>query len=117
MLVQVHSAEAPMLRKNLRLCLDCFFAGAAVPVVFLVLWNWHFEHASFAAQDRFLRAAVTLWPTSLQILVVPHGESSIGYGVTIAIMVVQNAILYAIIGLVVHWLVARMRHPRIKQAH
>lgn len=106
-----------MQRRTFHIVLDFFFIGAVVPVVLLSIWRSFFEHAAVVAQERFLQIAMVLWPTGLQILVVPHGENALGHDLAIAIMVVQNAILYSTLALVVHWLVARMRRARVPQVH
>ncbi len=106
-----------MQRKTLHLVLDFFLIGAAVPVILLVIWRLFFENAPVAAQTYFLKIAMVLWPAGMQIMVVPHLEGSFGISLTIAILILQNAILYSIVALIVHWLVARMRHRRIPQAH
>jgi hypothetical protein len=106
-----------MQRKTLHLALDFFLLGAAIPLILLVLWQLSFAHAGIVAQDRFLQIAMALWPAGMQMMFVPHGESWFGHALAIFIMIVQNAILYSIIALVVHWLVARIRHQRIPQAH
>ncbi len=105
------------MQRRLRFALDFFLVGAAVPLVLLFVWQTFFANARLIVQDRFLQVAMVLWPTGLQILVVPHWHGIYGMAFTIAILVVQNAILYSIIALVVHWLVARVRHSRIPQVH
>lgn len=99
-----------MQRNILRLAVKFFRLGAAIPLILLLLWRVFFERAPLGVQKRFLDFAFLLWPTGMEILVVPHLEGSIGHVLTIAIMVIQNAVLYSIIALLVHWIVSRMRH-------
>lgn len=106
-----------MQRRTLRIALDFFRLGAAIPLVLLLLWRMFFEHARVGVQDRFLDLAFVLWPTGIQILVLPHPESSFGHVLTIAILVIENAILYSVVALAVHWIVARVRHVHLRHSH
>jgi len=99
-----------MQRSTKNLAFLFFRLGAAVPLVLLLLWRMFFEHATVAVQDLFFNLAFVLWPTGIQILVVPHPQGSIGSALTIAILIVQNAILYSVAALLVHWIVVRVRH-------
>jgi hypothetical protein len=100
-----------MQRKTWHIATDFFIVGAAVPILLLLVWTQFFEHgASIAVQEAFLKVAFVLWPTGMQILVVPHFEAGSGHTLTIAIMVAQNAILYSIVALLVAWVVGRLRH-------
>lgn len=103
-----------MQRKTLRLATDFFLIGAAVPVILLLIWRIFFEnHVRLAAQAAFLRVAFILWPTGMQILVVPHGESPWAHNLSIVMMIVQNAILYSIVALLVAWIIHRVRGQRL----
>jgi hypothetical protein len=106
-----------MQRKTLSIALEFFRIGAAIPLILLLLWSVFFEHARTGIQDRFLNLAFLLWPTGIQILAVPLPEGSFGQIATIAIMVIENAILYSIIALLIHWIVVRLRHSHLMHSH
>jgi hypothetical protein len=106
-----------MQRKTLHIALDFFRVGAVIPLILLLLWRMFFEGARTGVQDRFINLAFVLWPTGMQILVVPHPEGSLGHVLTIAILVIENAILYSIAALLVHWIVVRMRHTNLGHSH
>ncbi len=99
-----------MQRKAAHIARDFFLVGAVVPLVLLTIWRFFFEQSHLISQRRFLDAAFLLWPTGMQILVVPHPESSFGHIVTIAIFVLENAVLYSVVALLVNWIVTRVRH-------
>lgn len=100
-----------MQRKTLHIAREFFFLGGIIPVVLLILWRLWFESsAGLAAQRLFLKIALVLWPTGLQMLFVPHAEGGWGHAWTIAIMIAQNALVYSLIALAVGWVIARARH-------
>lgn len=106
-----------MKRKSLHLAVDFFLLGAVVPLSLMLLWHTVIERSSSAAsQGAFVKLAFILWPASIQILVVPHAHGEWGYALTIAILVLQNAILYSVIALLIHWLVCRRREHHIRQS-
>jgi hypothetical protein len=108
-----------MQRKTFHIALDFFAVGAAVPALLLLIWKLFFEHHfAIAAENTFLKIAMILWPTGMQILVVPHGEGDLGHAIAIAILVVQNALLYSVVALLVAWVIGRVRHhPHTPQMH
>ena len=99
-----------MQRNTKHLALFFFRVGAVIPLLLLLCWRLFFAQSSIAVQNRFLNLAFTLWPTGIQIVLVPHPEGSLGNALTIAALVVQNALLYSIAALLVHWIVVRVRH-------
>jgi hypothetical protein len=106
-----------MQRRALHIAIYFFRLGAVIPLILLLLWSVFLEHAPTGAQDRFISLAFVLWPTGMQILVVPHPESGLGHALTIAILVIENAILYSIVALAVHWIVVRVRHMHLRHSH
>jgi hypothetical protein len=106
-----------MQRRTLHIALDFFRVGAVIPLILLLLWSVFLEHAPTGVQDRFISLAFLLWPTGMQILAVPHPESSLGHVFTIAIFVIENAILYSMMALLVHWIVVRLRHVHLRHSH
>jgi len=97
-----------MQRRTFRIALDLFLAGAMIPLMLLLVWRELMENATIAAQHTFLKVAFVLWPTGMQILVVPHAP--LGDALTIAILILQNAILYSVVALLVLWILRRVRH-------
>lgn len=106
-----------MQYRNLHLAVNFLRIGAIVPLVLLLLWRVFFEQAQTVVRDWFIQVAFVLWPTSIQILYVPHPHNGVGHAFTIAILVIENAILYSIVALLVHWIVVRVRHSHPRHSH
>ncbi len=106
-----------MQYRNLHLAANFLRIGTIVPLVLLFLWRVFFEQAQTVVREWFIQLAFVLWPTSIQILYVPHPHSPLGHAFTIVIFVIENAILYSIVALLVHWIVVRVRHVHLIHSH
>ncbi len=106
-----------MQYKNLHFAVTFLRIGTIVPLLLLLLWRVVFEQAGTAIRDWFIQIAFVLWPTAVQILFVPHPHGGLGHAFTIAILIVENAILYSIVALAVHWIVVRVQHGYVRHAH
>lgn len=106
-----------MERSTRHLALNFLRIGTIIPLVLLLLWRVFFEHAQNPVRDWFIQLAFVLWPTSMQILYVPHPEHGVGHALTIAIFVIENAILYSLVALLVHWIVVRLKHVQLRHSH
>ena len=102
-----------MPRNHLRIALVFFFIGAIVPGLLLLTWQDYFLHTTVFAQSRFVDAAFALWPTGIQIMMVPHPDHGAGLTATIAVLVIQNAILYSVVCLLVAWMIGQLRHRHL----